>query len=106
MENRRDPFIDEVSTFEPRKSGVKPDPKDVERAAQAAGFEDRSPKPVKEATKPLPIRLKVSELSRFRKQALEEFGEESPYGALVAYFRKIWREHEESRYKPKPGPRS
>jgi hypothetical protein len=88
-------FLDDVAGFKPAKGRAKPGrAKPDLKTAREAGFENRAPKPVREETKPLPIRIKASELRRFRQQALNEFGEESPYGALVSYFRKIWKEHE------------
>jgi hypothetical protein len=96
MEDRHDPF-DDMPAFNPRKSNRgKPDQEEVERAAQAAGFDDRALRPVKEKTIPLTIRLKESEVRRFKRQALQEHEDkENPYGAYADYFRKMWREHEE-----------
>jgi hypothetical protein len=91
----RDPFIDDVSVFEPRKPGVKSDQKEVEKARQAAGYNDRSPKPAKEKIVALTFRLPESEARRFKKQALEEYEGEYPSGAYVYHFRKMWREHDE-----------
>jgi hypothetical protein len=93
---RRDPFMDDLAAFKPEGGRVKPDRKDIREAAQDAGFNDRSVKPIKEKTESLPIKLKSSEVQRFRKQAIEEFGhEDGSYGAFVAYFRKMWKFYEE-----------
>ncbi|HZC01180.1 MAG TPA: hypothetical protein VE844_07420 [Gammaproteobacteria bacterium] len=94
METRQDPFLEDVSSFEVRKGGRgRLDPKAVEEAAQASGFEDRAPAKKKEKLKPLPFRLPESEVEKFHRQAYEEIG--PGYGSLVTYFRKMWKAYEE-----------
>jgi len=106
MENeiRHDPFgeddfLGEVAAFEPKKSGrekVRPREDDVEKIAQARGFDNRTAvsKPVKEPLKPLQFRLPESEVNTFRQRAYEEFG--PGQGAIVALFRKIWKDYRDS----------
>jgi len=100
MENdkRHDPFgedefLREVSGFEkkrPRRKKNRPSEDDVEKIAQARGFDNRAPvsKPVKEPLKPLQFRLQESEVNAFRQRAYQEFG--PGQGAIIALFRKIW----------------
>jgi hypothetical protein len=92
MEARHDPF-DDMPSFNPRKSSrEKPDQEEVEKIAQAVGFDNRAPSKKKEALKPLPFRLTASEVEKFHKQAYEEIG--PGYGSLVTYFRKMWKAYE------------
>lgn len=100
-ENRHDPFgeddfLGEVAAFEPKKSGretSRPREEDVEKIAQARGFDNRVAvsKPVKEPLKPLQFRLPESEVNTFRQRAYKEFG--PGQGAIVALFRKIWKDY-------------
>jgi hypothetical protein len=99
MAERHDPFDDvgDMPAFNPRKSNrEKPDQGEVEKIAEAAGFDNRAWVKKKEKLEPLVFKLKASEVQRFRKQALQEMGgQTNPYGAYAAYLRKIWKEHEE-----------
>ena len=99
--NRHDPFgedefLREVSGFEkkrPRRKKNRPSEEDVEKIAQARGFDNRTAvsKPVKEPLKPLQFRLQESEVKAFRQRAYEEFG--PGQGAIIALFRKIWNNY-------------
>jgi len=103
-ESRHDPFdeddfLGEVAAFEPKKSGrerTRPREEAVEKIAQARGFDNRTAvsKPVREPLKPLQFRLPESEVNAFRQRAYEEFG--PGQGALVALFRKIWKDYRDS----------
>jgi len=99
--NRHDPFGDdeflgEIAAFEtkkPRQKKNRPSEEDVEKIAQARGFDNRTAvsKPVKELLKPLQFRLQESEVNAFRQRAYEEFG--PGQGAIIALFRKIWNNY-------------
>jgi hypothetical protein len=91
MEARHDPFFEEVAEFEPKKGRAKLDLKEVEKAAHAAGFENRSPKPVKEPLKPLQFRIPESDANAFRQLAYKKFG--PGQGAIVALFRDMWKHY-------------
>jgi hypothetical protein len=98
-QNRHDPFdeddfLGEVAAFEPKKGGREktwPEEGEVEKIAQARGFDNRAPvsKPVKEALRPLQFRLPASEVEAFHQRAYEEFG--MSHGAKVSLFRKMWK---------------
>ena len=98
-QNRHDPFDDEdlledIAAFEPKTSGrehTRPQEQDVEKIAQARGFDNRAPvsKPVKEALRPLQFRLPASEVTAFHPRAYEEFG--MSHGAKISLFRKMWK---------------
>ena len=102
--NRHDPFGDdeflgEIAAFEtkkPRQKKNRPNEEDVEKIAQARGFDNRTAvsKPVKEPLKPLQFRLQESEVNAFRQRAYKEFG--PGQGAIVALFRKIWNDYRDS----------
>jgi hypothetical protein len=97
--NRHDPFEDEdlvedIAAFEPKTSGrekTRPQEEEVEKIAQARGFNNRAPvaKPVKEAFRPLQFRLPVSDVKAFHQRAYEEFG--MSHGAKISLFRKMWK---------------
>ena len=103
-ENRHDPFGDdeflgEVAAFEPKKPGrekTRPREEEVEKIAQARGFDNRTAvsKPIKEPLKPLQFRLQESEVNAFRQRAYQEFG--PGQGAIVSLFRKIWKDYQDS----------
>jgi hypothetical protein len=103
-ENRHDPFGDDeflgdVAAFEPKKPGrekTRPREEEVEKIAQARGFDNRTAvsKPVKEPLKPLQFRLPESEVNAFRQRAYQEFG--PGQGAIVSLFRKIWKDYQDS----------
>jgi hypothetical protein len=79
---------DEFEDFEPGKTTrTKADREDVDKAAQEAGFNDRTPPPVKEPLKSLSFRLRESEVDSFHEEAYAEFG--PGYGAIANYFRKM-----------------
>jgi hypothetical protein len=98
-QDRHDPFGDdeferEIAAFEPKTSGrehTRPQEQDVEKIAQARGFDNRAPvsKPVKEALRPLQFRLPASDVEAFYQRAYEEFG--MSHGAKVSLFRKMWK---------------
>jgi hypothetical protein len=98
-QNRHDPFEDEdlledIAAFEPKTSGwekTRPPAEEVEKIAQARGFDNRAPvsKPVKEALRPLQFRLPASDVEAFHQRAYEEFG--MSHGAKVSLFRKMWK---------------
>jgi len=100
-DNRHDPFgedefLREVSAFEKKRPGRKktrPSEEDMEKIAQARGFDNRIAvsKPVKEPLKPLQFRLLESEADAFRQRAFQEFG--PGQGAIIALFRKIWKNY-------------
>ena len=100
-DNRHDPFgeeefLGEVAEFEkkkPRRKKNRLREEDVEKIAQARGFDNRTPvsKPVKEPLKPLQFRLQESEVNAFRQRAYQEFG--PGQGAIIALFRKIWNDY-------------
>lgn len=103
-QNRHDPFGDEdlledIAAFEPKKSGrekTRPQEGEVEKIAQARGFDNRAPvsKPVKEPLRPLQFRLPESEVEAFHRQAYEEFGPK--HGAKTALFLKLWKAYRDS----------
>ena len=104
-QERYDPFGDEdlqeeIAAFKPKQAGQeKPRPHEgeVEKIAQARGFDNRAPvlqKPVKEPLKPLQFRLPESEVEAFHRQAYEEFGPK--HGAKTALFLKLWKAYRDS----------
>jgi hypothetical protein len=103
-QNRHDPFDDEdlledIAAFEPKTSGrekPRPQEQEVEKIAQARGFDNRVPvsKPVKEALRPLQFRLPASEVQAFHQRAYEEFG--MSHGAKISLFRKMWKAYLDS----------
>jgi hypothetical protein len=103
-EHRYDPFgeedfLEDVAAFAPKTSGqdtTRPRAEDVDKLAQARGFENRTAaaKPVKEPLKPLQFRLPASEVQAFHRQAYEEFG--LKHGAKTALFLKIWKAYRDS----------
>ena len=96
-QNRHDPFgdddlLEDIAAFEPKKFGrekTRPQEGEVEKIAQARGFDNRAPvsKPVKEALRPLQFRLPASELEAFYRRAYEEFG--MSHGAKISLFCKM-----------------
>jgi hypothetical protein len=98
-QNRHDPFgdddlLEDIAAFEPkttRREKTRPHEEEVEKIAQARGFDNRAPvlKPVKEALRPLQFRLSASEVEAFHQRAYEEFG--MSHGAKVSLFRKMWK---------------
>jgi hypothetical protein len=103
-QNRHDPFgdddlLEDIAAFEPKKSGrekTRPQEDEVEKIAQARGFDNRAPvsKPVKEALRPLQFRLPASEVEAFHQRAYEEFG--MSHGAKISLFRKMWKAYLDS----------
>ena len=98
-QNRHDSFddddlLEDIASFEPKKSGLekpRPQEEEVAKIAQARGFDNRAPipKPVKEALRPLQFRLPASEVKAFHQLAYEEFG--MSHGAKISLFRKMWK---------------
>ena len=97
--NRHDPFgedefLGEVAAFEtkPRRKKNRPSEEDVEKIAQARGFDNRTAvsKPVKEPPQAITVPLAGTEVNAFRQRAYQEFG---PGQAIIALFRKIWNNY-------------
>jgi hypothetical protein len=98
-QNRHDPFSDDefledIAAFEPKTPGqekTRPQQEELEKIAQARGFNNRTPvsKPVKEPLRPLQFRLPASEVQAFHQRAYEEFG--MSHGAKISLFRKMWK---------------
>lgn len=105
-EERYDPFGEddlqkEVAGFKPKvKRGEKrrPQEEDVEKLAEARGFDNRTPvprKPAKEPLRALQFRLPESVVEAFHQQAFEDFG--LKHGAKTALFLKLWEDYRQSK---------
>ena len=79
-----------MSRKHPAGKKTRPQEEEVEKIAQARGFDNRAPvsKPVKEVLRPLQFRLPASEVEAFHQRAYEEFG--MLHGAKISLFRKMW----------------
>ena len=105
-DNRFDPFGDDdlqqdIASFKPkpkRAASKRPQEEDLDKLAEARGFNDRTPAPrkaAKEPLKPLQFRLPESVIQEFHQLAYEEFG--LKHGAKTALFLKLWEEYRASK---------